>query len=145
VRRASARRAFFRLALALTASCCLVTLAAADNQALQRCRTITDNPARLACYDAAADSAGTENFGKESAVAKSEAVREIQAGVASVRTDARGKLVLGLDNGQTWTQIDSPSLKLKTGDQILIQRGALGSHLLSPVDGGPEIRVRRGP
>jgi hypothetical protein len=88
-------------------------------------------------------SSGEEDFGKQRTDAEKAAPQDLRSAVASVETDANGKLILALDNGQTWAQIDSPSLKLKAGDEVVIRRGSLGSYLLARAVGGPEIRVRR--
>ena len=54
-----------------------------------------------------------------------------------------GKLVLTLDNGQVWSQVDSSSLHLRTGDKVRIRRASLGSYLLGTSGSNKTIRVRR--
>jgi hypothetical protein len=68
----------------------------------------------------------------------------MDARVASVRLDANGKLVLALENGQVWSQIDSANLRIKAGEEVRIRRALLNSYLLTRAGGGAAIRVRRG-
>ena len=72
-----------------------------------------------------------------------EQVEELRARVIAVRLDAYGKPIVTLDNGQVWFQVDSPVLKLNAGDEVRIRRAAMGSYLLSEVDGKRSSRVRR--
>jgi len=128
--------------------CVFSPAVAADEPDLQQCRAMGNDQERLACYDKAVGNTYEDSFGQESvATARPPGEKgkpqNLESRVASVTTAANGKLILGLDNGQTWAQLDSPSLKLKVGDQILIRRGKLGSYLLARANGGPEIRVRR--
>lgn len=70
-------------------------------------------------------------------------VEEIRGRVESVQLDPYRKLVLTLDNGQVWSQVDSPSPNFRSGDEVRIRRAAMGSYLLNRVDGERTIRVRR--
>ncbi len=128
--------------------CSLSLAVAAAGPDLQQCRAIESDQERLACYDRVAGSTYEDSFGKESVATERPPgekgkPQNLESRVASVATAASGKLILGLDNGQTWAQIDSSSLRLKVGDEVRIRRGTMGSYLLTRADGGPEIRVRR--
>jgi len=68
---------------------------------------------------------------------------DIYARVAGTRVNANGKLTLELDNGQVWTQVDSSRLRIKDGEEVRIRRAVFNSFLLSRVQGGTAIRVRR--
>ena len=92
-----------------------------------------------------------ELFGRN-AVQSDDAVRsaggvgrleEITATLAGVHVAPYGKLVLMLDNGQVWSQIDTTTLDVKNGDEVRIRRASLGSYLLTPADSNRAIRVRR--
>jgi len=72
-----------------------------------------------------------------------EPIEEIRAWVTGVQLDPYGKLIVTLDNGQVWSQIDSPAPNLKSGDEVRIRRAAMGSYLLSKVDSKRSSRVRR--
>jgi len=144
-----------------------VTASGTDGS-LSACRSIAEDVARLACYDALAEPpvpvlasipAGdatppptpAELFGRDAGESEDivlraagiEQIEELRARVTGVRLDAYGKLTVTLDNGQVWSQIDSPALNLKSGDEVRIRRAAMGSYLLAEVDGKRSSRVRR--
>ena len=129
---------------------------------LDACRGIVNNSERLACYDALAGRASSQNespaaisaeslFGRDAV--QTNAVLQQQTGIstpqsvdAEIRsTDWRadGKLLLNLQNGQQWEQIDGRPLPLAPGDTIRIRKAAFGSYLLYKQSGGRSIRVRR--
>ena len=61
---------------------------------------------------------------------------EIAATVTAVSTKPYGQLVVTLDNEQVWGEIATGSkLKLKPGDTVKIERGALGSYVLITANG----------
>ena len=68
---------------------------------------------------------------------------EITATVTELLLPPYGKLVLALDNGQVWSQVDSSRLDLRTGDEVRIRRASLGSYLLATTGSKKTIRVRR--
>lgn len=68
---------------------------------------------------------------------------EISAGIAGVRRTPHGKLLVTLDNGQVWRQLDSAKLPLGEGESVRIERAGLGSYLLQKQAGSRTIRVRR--
>lgn len=135
---------------------------------LDACRVLADDAQRLACYDraagrilaqasapvvatpAAAPAAGTtDNFGRERVLAAEEAKRqqqetrdigELSATVTDIDTRMDGLMTITLDNGQVWRQSRPDSMfRLKTGDRIQIQPGAMNSFILS----GPSKRSTR--
>ncbi|WP_457674715.1 hypothetical protein [Thiolapillus sp.] len=135
-------------------SLCLLggtALAAPDWQA---CRQIDDDRKRLACYDDHARMLEKKNapptaeerkaaFGLP-AVTPAEEIHDIQAGISKVEKHGRGQRVLYLDNGQAWRQVGSSSQpRLKAGDQVVIERGALGSYILKPANSNRSMRVKR--
>jgi hypothetical protein len=99
----------------------------------------------------AATATDEDYFGRDARQAEDMALRsagverldEISARVTAMQRDASGKLVLGLDNGQVWLQVDTTRLRIGTGDQVRIRRASLGSYLLTRAGGGAAIRVRR--
>jgi hypothetical protein len=70
-------------------------------------------------------------------------VDEIEATLAEVKRTPYGKLVLVLDNGQIWAQIDTNRLRVKPGDAVRIKAARLGSFLLEKQTGSRLIRVKR--
>lgn len=129
------------------------------------CRAIADDAARLRCYDAAVATAtpaqppvatapglrAEDLFGQPGEAARTTATRELglpdppslEAGVAATARNAAGKLVITLDNGQVWSQVDTTVLQLAAGDRVVIRKSALGSYLLQKPAGGRSLRVRR--
>jgi hypothetical protein len=128
------------------------------------CYGIQQTGERLACYDraveylrqsdekVAAPSAET-SFGlqgrtgeprkNDAASAKPEQTESVTARVSAV-VDSRGGLkIITLDNGQTWRQLTSSNSGfLDVGDEVTVNRAALGSFLMHVPNGAP-LRVRR--
>lgn len=93
----------------------------------------------------------TEMFGREESASR-DLVKEvigstqldfIEAEVTLVQHTPYGELIVELDNGQLWRQIDSRSLRLKPGERVRISAASIGSFLLEKVTGSTSIRVRR--
>ena len=117
------------------------------------CAAETDSARRLSCYDRLA--VELKKLGTASAPAppgtRSEAEAEfglqegplarkrqhlqpkqITAVVSRVQHRADGELVVSLDNGQVWRQIESVAyFPLEVGDKIQINAGAFASYILS--------------
>jgi hypothetical protein len=71
-------------------------------------------------------------------------VDSIEARVLSTSVSASGRLVLRLDNGQTWMQVEpSQSQHFRPGDKIKIRTAALGSFLASGPKSRTGVRIRR--
>lgn len=153
------------LAVAAAALPC-AALADDTRAALRACRAESDDAKRLACYDREADRVGAEpvaaappppapaltpeeRFGRRGAMAREEKdqkkaeareLGELQAIATEIWTRGDGLMRITLDNGQVWSQnAPDPFFRLKTGDKVRIQPGALGSFLLS----GPAKRSTR--
>jgi hypothetical protein len=58
------------------------------------------------------------------------ALSEITGTITALSTRPYGQLVVTLDNGQVWAELAPSKLKLKTGDTVKIEAGALGSYRL---------------
>ena len=135
----------------------------ATGSALDACRSIASDSERLACYDAIADSPSSPPeeppaaisaeslFGRDAA--QTSAALQQQTGITppqsldteiiSIKARADKKLLISLQNGQQWEQIDGRPLHLVPGDPIRIRQAAFGSWLLYKQSGGRSIRVRR--
>lgn len=72
-----------------------------------------------------------------------EVIEEISSKVTAVELDLRKKLLITLENGQQWRQIDADHLQVKVGDVCIVKRGAIGSFLLGLEGAKKRIRVRR--
>lgn len=160
----------------------LASVLAAGAADLDSCRSIDDDRARLACFDAlaaaapepgtaaaptaAADAApapaatpvapaaptATDLFGRDSdttaaalgAAAGIAPLPELRATLTTVDRTPDGRLVLTMDNGQAWSQVDTRRATLRPGDEVRIRRAAFGSYLLSTMDDRRSaLRVRR--
>jgi len=111
---------------------------------VQTCAAITDNAARLACFDAAAASikpAAVATFG----LAKpSEAPKTIAMAVSKIETGPDGKLRFTLEDGQVWRQTDGVRLPgLGKGPWTAeVRSAAMGSFMLK-LDNRTPVRVKR--
>ena len=72
-----------------------------------------------------------------------EQIDSIVAKVSDVQTLATKKVVITLDNGQVWRQLDNQRLSLKAGEAVVIRKASLGSFLLEKDSGSRNIRVKR--
>lgn len=119
---------------------------------LQRCRGITDSAARLACYDALADSPAVQ-----AALAQTPAQTPAPAPVqpsAPVAEEVESH-ILGFDgwtprtrfklaNGQVWQVVDDSVGNYQLKDpKVKVHRAALGSFLMEIDGAGRQPRVRR--
>jgi len=72
-----------------------------------------------------------------------ESLDALEATVEQMTRDRFGKLSITLSNRQTWKQSDSSRINLRVGDEVHIERAALGSYLLEKKSGSTSIRVKR--
>ena len=132
----------------------------------RRCSTLADVGQRLACYDrlfrieqvgtaAKVDVPKTNEalFGyrgkiaqearDEQAKALASNLAELNARIDGVDYLANGTFRVSLDNGQQWQQLASGvTLRLKSGENVVIKPGALGSFTLVAAS-GRVAKVRR--
>jgi len=135
------------------------------------CGAIADDPARLACYDAAFGRAATKSMGTglpaaSEADAAAQAKKEfglsesdkraldparagptrpdsIAAKVAAVSKRPTGEWVVTLEDGQVWAQAESDTrAMIRVGDEVTVRRAALGSYVLVSAN-RVAMRVRR--
>lgn len=136
---------------------------------MRACATIEDVPARVACYDnnigppdgrvnasappppaprlapPPAAGFGADLLPREREARRSSQEQETEERVTAAREEQPGIYVLTLADGAEWRFTDSatPSYEVPgAGDLIKLQRGALGSVLMS-FDGQRAIRVKR--
>lgn len=139
--------------------------------ALKACRAISADAERLACYDKAAQSvtraqetgeviiidkqtaraARRQAFGLELPTlsildkgADKGETEKLQAVVKSARVNAEQRLVVTLEDGAVWRQIDDEMLGKppKAGDTVEVKKAAMGSYMMK-IGSQPAIRVRR--
>ncbi|WP_281214076.1 hypothetical protein [Shewanella insulae] len=97
---------------------------------------------QAAAVVASTPAAAEASFGKVYKEEKAE-LDKINLTVVSIRKNPHGALTITFDNGQVWKQNDSRRYKLKTGEKVYIEKGALGSFLLGKEDTNATIRVKR--
>ena len=141
-------------------------------ESLLACRNLTENSARLACYDKEAGTLSQAISSKEVVVIDREGVRktkrtlfglalprigilddndsneteitQVEGVIASVRNNPEGGYLFLLKDGAAWTQADDKPIALEpeAGDKVVVKKAALGSYMLS-VQGQPGVRVKR--
>lgn len=140
-------------------------------QATIDCRKLSDDAARLACYDSAVDALGRQLAqGQVVAVdhaqvqqvrrqafgfampslslfergGKPEEMSEVVLAVDSARRGADGKWLVRLEGGQVWRQIDTGDFSRdpKPGAQATIKKAMLGSYMMM-IGGHSPVRVHR--
>lgn len=137
----------------------LAAPAFAVDEALTQCRQIEEIEERVKCYDKFVDSQSASDtvpdaellFGKDNAEAKRivettlaiEQIDHVEAVVSEVRKSAARKLLVTLDNGQVWRQLDNQTLHLTSGESVIIRKASLNSFLMGKKSGGRSIRVKR--
>lgn len=131
----------------------------AAEEALTKCRQIEDVEKRVACYDKVVDSLSESSpipdaqslFGRNDAEAKRivettlaiEQIDQVEAVVTEIRESATRKLVITLDNGQIWRQLDGQTMRLKNGEPVIVRKASLNSFRMGKKSGGRSIRVKR--
>jgi hypothetical protein len=124
---------------------------AQDLEAVRACTRLSDNAARLACYDAAVVEAKTPSVPKLSAEkpepqpkfgdngqlhrdiqSKADLPKSLTGQLSRVASLPHGLYRLTLDIGQIWqtTEADS-ALEFKAGDMVTISRMVLGGYIIS--------------
>lgn len=140
-------------------------------EALVRCRAITDDAARLQCFDAAAAALERAAERRDVVVVDRSQVREsrrrlfglplprlpvfggdddeeevssIESNITSAHQIEYGRWVIQLEDGSTWEQTDNNLIagRPRSGQPVRVNRGALGSYMMR-VNGQPGVRVRR--
>jgi nucleoside phosphorylase len=138
---------------------------------LMACRGITENTARLACFDTAAGALDSAERQGDLVVIDRAGVAEtrrqlfgfempslprlfgpegavelesIDSTLASASSVGEGRWVFRLADGSEWRQIDSERVRFRNspGQPVRVRKGALSSFLLT-VDGSRAVRVRR--
>lgn len=145
---------------------CVPALAVADEKAVEKlpvelrsCVGIDRNTERLACFDrgvaamlqgsdaapsaesmfglvASSSRTGTPREGRD------DSVMAVRSKVTAVSASGGGDAIVTLDNGQVWRQISGTAMLLKTGDEVTINRAALGSFQMV-VPSGRNAKVKR--
>ena len=154
-------------------SCLFLTQSATAEESaltnrLQDCSQIEQDQARLTCFDGLTASidlavvvssnaiisgpmkpsaADIDAFGKEqlqkSAEELAQEVNHITLTVSKLAKSVRGQWKITFVNGQKWQQNDSTSFRIKTGDRVVLSKGALGAVYLKKEHTHKRINVKR--
>ena len=116
--------------------------------AVYQCRTLSDDAARLACFDkAAAALEQAQNtralvFGDEDAFPRFEGA-ELKSKIETVSASQAGRYVITLADGTRWLQTEWTRFMFdpKAGDSIVIRRGVTGTYRAS--SRGTAFQVRQ--
>lgn len=133
---------------------------------LYTCAGLTDDSARLACYDeevkrieaaqklgafAAVDAASVQQIRRESfgfsipSLPRLALPRLGGAPAEDLRelkltvsdiSGPEGRALITMTDGQVWRQNDTDRLRFRKGDEVLIERGPVGNYLMSRARGG---------
>jgi len=130
-----------------------------------RCKGISEDSGRLACYDAISAEAlnktvrggqeiagtagklgdGTQTFGQESVV--HEVKTQPQTLTAKIDGSIRGirkGMLIHLNNGQAWRCVDDREVDFDAeSPEVTIDRNFIGSYWMTLADSGYRVRVRR--
>jgi hypothetical protein len=134
------------IAVALALACGAAAADAPKAEDAARCATIAGGSERLACYDGLFRQAAPEVvFGLERRNARSsEDLDTIRSRIRAVAQDRDGALVVTLENGQVWQQRDGKGqARWAVGDELVIERGALGSFMGATTGTSRYFRIRR--
>ena len=72
-----------------------------------------------------------------------EPIDSLTAMVTKLQQYSYDKVLISLDNGQVWKQVDASNLRLRVGDAIEIERASLGSFMLKKQGSKRTMRVSR--
>ena len=70
-------------------------------------------------------------------------IDSLGATVSKLQRYSYDKVLITLDNGQVWKQIDGSNLRLRVGDAVEIERASLGSFMLKKQGSKRSMRVSR--
>ena len=103
---------------------------------------VVETPVATATQTPALQQQLAEKFGLKKPKPE-EVIEEIASKVSAVGVDLNKKMLVTLENGQQWRQIDREYLHIQPGDSCIVKRGAIGSFLLGIEGSKKRIRVRR--
>jgi hypothetical protein len=131
------RSVLLRRSALLCAIVCMPTqgIGQATFDSLIACTRLTADTERLACFDRA--------MTEMRKISPRQPPTQLRAHIVSVSRSATDRQVFVLDNAQTWQQIElDPEFTVRTGQEVTISKGALGSFWLA-IDSHRATRVQR--
>lgn len=176
MRMKTARTLIFGMALTAVAAASAIAQPKAESRAavvrdLTDCRKITEDAARLACYDKAVASLDQAEAKGDIVVVDRDQARQVRrqafgfalpsismfekgetpeeletvsGEVKAARQNGAGKWVIELKDGGVWLQVDNNDLHRdpRAGSAVKIRKASLGSFMMS-IDGRGGFRVKR--
>lgn len=131
---------------------CLTNALAATDHALQDCRRITEDPKRLACYDALIDTPSTQTqqtpapaatFGLE-AKKNPDAPTSVQSRLQGNFIGWQGSTRFTLINGQVWQQAEPGDFHYEIeSPMVSIEKGLFGGYFLRVEGLNKVLKVKR--
>lgn len=137
-------------------------------QAVLDCKTVADSNDRLACFDNTVEILAKANSTRDIVIAERTTVKEAERGlfglslpriklfggddddqikeietkITNIRRDENEALIITIEDGARWRQIDSQPQMAKVGDMIKIRKAALGSFFAN-INGRSGFKVKR--
>jgi hypothetical protein len=84
-----------------------------------------------------------KNFGLDKVIEPKDKVEKITSVISAIQKTPYGKLIVTLESGQVWRQTNNTTLRLKPGQEVYVEEGALGSYFLGKESSNKRIRVKR--
>jgi hypothetical protein len=139
-------------------------------QRLLACRAIADGAQRLSCFDRETAALGNAVAARDVVIidrkrateakrslfgfsvpnfaglfgGDNDEIKQVEGVIRSVSYNADGGYVFALQDGSRWSQTEDRGVAMdpRSGDKVLIRRGALGSYFFS-VNKHPSVKVKR--
>ena len=73
----------------------------------------------------------------------SERIDNLNSTVTKLQQYSYNKVLITLENGQVWKQVDTSNLRLRVGDAVEVERASLGSFMLRKKGSKRSMRVSR--
>jgi hypothetical protein len=87
--------------------------------------------------------AAEADFGREGKAQRERQADTMTVNVVNVSENVRGEKTITFDNASVWRQVDNSNLRLKKGQQVMVERGLFGAFYLK-VDGlNQTMKVKR--
>jgi hypothetical protein len=107
-------------------------------------QTIDDSSqAKEASVNAQQESDFAKEHLKKTSKAREDEVDHLELTVSKLKKLIRGEWKIYFGNNQIWQQKDTAKIRLKVGDRVIIEKGAMTAFYLKKVDTNNRIRVKR--
>jgi hypothetical protein len=129
---------------------------------VEQCSKITKDQDRLHCFDQLVTKKSNvstvvpttvltaqqlDTFAKEhvqeTAAEKAQEITSISLTISKLKKSPRGEWNISFSNGQKWKQKDGSRMKLKVGEEVSLNKGALGVVYLENENTNKRMKVKR--